>query len=85
MPTLKEVKIVSLTGETIKEIEVAATAAVNEGGTVVGLGVVDLYTQVGPTMFACGFPALVIIRNATTPPLTVNSDDLGEDDQVPNL
>jgi hypothetical protein len=55
----KEVKIVTLDGSTVEEIEAKATAAINEGGTVICQGVVLIE--------GAPIPALVIIRRVVVP------------------
>jgi hypothetical protein len=68
----KEVKIVTLEGDTIEEIEAKATAVVNMGGTVIGgAGAVSI----------CGdiVPALVIIRRTVDTILCFVPDKIDED------
>lgn len=69
---LKEIKIVTLEGNTIEEIEAKATEVVNEGGTVIGQGAVLIE--------GTPIPALVIIRRAPVVDPVVDYDDEDEDE-----
>lgn len=73
----KEVKIVPLVGKDIAEIEAAATAAVNEGGSVIGMTNVKVTEP-----FAHDVPALVIIRKAAPETIVIDEDDDGIGDAV---
>jgi len=75
MGAKKEVKIIPLVGKNIAEISATATAAVNEGGSVIGMTNVRIQTDIA----FHDLPALVIIRTAV-PETIIIADDDGEFD-----
>lgn len=78
----KQVKLVPLVGKTLKEIEETASAEVSAGGTVVGMGTVQVALPPLPGELETKFsetPVLVIIRRGLNPP-TMFDDDPDEDE-----